>query len=171
MKFRTYFLAASLAVLSMTSTASFALFNGTGAYVEANAGTNFINVNNIFIPGSTSTSGGFAWNINLGYLLYRYFAIEAGFTQNTAKGLRPLNAAHLVAKGVLPLGQRFNVFLKLGAAYVFVKGKNVILPYGGVGAAFAISPRFAVNAQFNGWTDALVSVGALTGGLTYYFSS
>src|SRR3990167_109154 len=80
------------------------------------------------------TNTGFAWNGNVGYQFNSYFALESGYTQFAdvnanspiAGGtLAVMNKDNygidLLAKGILPINQKFNVFAKAGMMRLHTK--------------------------------------------------
>lgn len=67
------------------------------------------------------------------------------------------SAVDLVAKGILPLGNCFNLYGKLGAAYLitsggddeFEEGKNKLEPTFGAGISYDITPNVPVDLSWN----------------------
>lgn len=147
-----------------------------GWYAEANAGTT--RITDITYPaGVTSKKSNFGWNVNLGYKVMSFLAIEAGYTRYNPSSLYgPANTRFAqnyfyvwdgAVKAILPVGcSGFNVFAKAGAAqirsYSKVKDSTIasttgltkstthtkVGPYYGAGIEWFFIPSFGVNAQW-----------------------
>jgi OOP family OmpA-OmpF porin len=111
------------------------------------------------------------WNIFAGYQLNRHFAIEAGYSDfgdATTSGLiggRPVavtattKAVELVGLGLLPFGERFALYGKLGffrydsdgsstgAVVTSASDKGTELTFG-VGAEYNFNPNFATRVEW-----------------------
>jgi len=126
---------------------------------------------------STSTdSSGPAGRIFGGYQFNRYFTIELGYLQFSAAHVKYYNiftgqqsysgsvnenAIDLMAKGILPITDKFNAYAKLGAAYVTAKTTYVpydsfmigetyheVLPAGAIGISYDITPNVPVDLSY-----------------------
>lgn len=145
----------------------------SGFYLEGNAGINIATIDYLGFQGSAAH--GFAWSVNSGYKFNRYIGLEAGFTQYRVGADEDsgdnINSVDVALKGFLPLTDRFSIFAKAGGTTLFSSGESSnVQPYLGIGAAYAITPNLAFNVQVSGLTLGWVNLGALTGGLTYYFN-
>ncbi len=97
-------------LLSVTAVASFADATTTGLYVGAGAGAGW---NDIASPAA-------AFRLDAGYQITPGFAVEVGTTGVTQSG-GAYNASQqmydLTVKGILPLGDTFDIFAQVGGAY------------------------------------------------------
>ncbi len=98
---------------------------------------------------------GFAWNVNTGYQFNQYLALEAGYTRfsgikigiNSANVDTHLQGVDLLAKGIYPINDQFNVFAKAGAMDMFRKTTAT-----GLGTLFhqsRIVPEFGIGTSYN----------------------
>ncbi len=132
----------------------------TGIYVTGSAGY-----------GKTDSRGpvknsGFVWNAGAGYRFNKYIAVETGYMRlPRVKGMGVKiypNLVYLVAKGIYPINETFDVFAKAGAGYVWTSSKpsnmailgsrispkaHLIVPVFGLGADYNISQNLAVTVQ------------------------
>lgn len=157
-------LAPTLALASPTS---------SGIYLGANFGGTYANVADIFDDGSTTTTGGFGANANLGYQFNNWFGVEGGFSIYTDLGLfnKNLYSGHLAGKLMIPFTDRFNIFFKLGAAIIGAESQSQTfgaLFFAG-GLAFAVTNQLDILVQTSGVTQGLFTVGLYSAGLTYHF--
>lgn len=121
-----------------------------------------------------------AYRIHAGYQLQRYLAVEAGYVDlgrtSIRSTVRPAGSLDtrikakgfdVSAVGMLPLGEQFTIFARLGAFGAetrasFSGGGSVVLFNGeetqkkrttnavyGIGATFNFSPRLALRAEWN----------------------
>ena len=127
------------------------------------------NVGYLSAPVTARTTGSVAENVTFGYLFNPYFALETGLTGSvinvnqytvgryvyspTAYYL----SSSLAVKGILPLGDVFNLYGKFGVSYNDYSYNNagytdtltsagVLL---GVGAMFNISKQWALHVEDN----------------------
>ncbi|MFA6409255.1 MAG: outer membrane beta-barrel protein [Gammaproteobacteria bacterium] len=142
-------------------------------------------------PGATSTTkdtsqGGFAGRAFLGYSFNPYFGLETGYTyltNNKYKATWVLSgdtdlsedvkfktwAWDLLAKATLPLNDSWDVYAKLGAAYVKANSsgttdlnagtedidsanfsKSAIRPAYGLGITYKFNPNWSMDLAWNG---------------------
>ncbi len=158
--------------------------NPAGFYITGNAGYGKADVKSFTLMGapigSVSRKSGFTWNAGAGYRFDKYLAVEAGYMQlpeikgsSPAVGFLPKfsyqvhpSAVYLVAKGIYPVNEKFDLFAKGGAAYV-VKSKvtvsapgagkvklgetasssHPIVPLVGLGADYYLNSNLAVTVQ------------------------
>ncbi len=152
-----------------------------GAYAEVNLGWADASQmpDSLFEPSVTVHASGPGANANLGYQFNRFFAAEAGYTYY-AKDIN-LSLGDAAVKGILPVGDNFSLFAKLGGSYVggslalYAKGKAPgASVFYGAGAAYAITPALDINLQYQGASNdflpgGVVTVGLVSAGLTYHF--
>lgn len=121
---------------------------------------------------------GLIWNADLGYQFNPYFAVEAGYTRYanvkasganvftpslTGSSTGKLDAFDLALKGIYPVNAQFDIFGKLGAAWMHyrqtlncgtlpscsplsVKSDN-LTPLLGLGVDYYVTDNLAVTAQ------------------------
>lgn len=194
----------TLAMLSGLLITTGAQAAGEGAYVGGELG-----YGNIYQPkasaglSSSGKSGGIAGRIFGGYQFSDYFGTELGFTKFsnatikftqgtlTGNGTIKSYAVDAVLKGIVPFQNGFNLFGKLGAAYLDESSNNVtvtgaggvsgtgsgstdkVLPTFGLGAGYDINQNFTTDLswlriQATGNTN-LQSTDLITAGLIYNF--
>ena len=111
------------------------------------------------------TNTGFAWNGNVGYQFNSYFALESGYTQfadvnaNSPIAGGTLAVANkenygidLLAKGILPINQKFNVFAKAGMMRLHTKQitSRLVFPDSSTTATTVrYVPEFGVGTSYN----------------------
>lgn len=137
-----------------------------GAYLEGNIGTNYASFH--FLGADYSEFDSVGVNANLGYQFFRYLALETGVTTYN-RGLIGVDA---VLKAIVPLelgNNDISLFGKIGPAYVTDGHGDSLLPYLGLGAAYAVTPNLDINVQAQGVTVGFASLGLLSAGLTYHF--
>jgi outer membrane protein W len=137
-----------------------------GAYVEGNIGPNIVRINLFGFSITAFNSVGV--NANIGYQFNPYLAPELGFTH--IAGANYFDAA---MKAIYPfeLGKYdFNLFGKLGAAYIYDGSSHEVAPYIGVGTSYAISNALDINIQGQGVIASNVDSTLLSLGLTYHFN-
>jgi len=141
-----------------------------GAYIEGNIGQVFAEAS-FDIDGyrvGDTVRGGLGANVNGGYQFNRYFALEGGYTYYG----HSVNMVDVAAKGIIPITNRFNIFGKIGPGYLFTTGSNsgsTAALFGGIGAAYALTPSLDINIQGAGATEGFFSFGLASLGLTYHF--
>jgi opacity protein-like surface antigen len=128
------------------------------------------------LTGGACDAKDVTWNIFAGYRLTRHFAVElgysdfgdattSGFINGVASRLKTsAKAVELVGLAILPLGDRFSIYGKLGAFRYDADGtatgglvdsrsdKGTELTYG-VGAEYNFNPQFGVRAEFQRYLD------------------
>jgi hypothetical protein len=157
-----------------------------GYYAELNAGTNFYYFGVISSDFDASASGthGFGWNVAGGYNFSPSHAIEVGFMQNYAdyeeeddpelEVSAHTNVGFAAWRGTMPIGERFGIHIKLGLMLLTIpetetKDYWLMLPFSGIGASYAITPKIDFSVQYQGAVYVLAGAGALTAGITYHF--
>lgn len=138
----------------------------TGAYVEAGAGATLYHVD-LFVEDQGVS--GFGANAAVGYQFNPYVALEAGYFMVTPDNTSVLSAPNVSVKGILPIGNRFSLFAKLGAVGLFAKGQSAGAPFAGVGMGVALTKNLDITVQVQGAIFAWAQVGVATAGLTYHF--
>lgn len=174
--------------------ASFAA--NTGAYVGVNAGYGKVN-ESVNINGQKDPkqkAAGFSYGLNGGYMFNQYFGLEMGATKFSSvkfnHGIKSTDNfnVYAAAKGVYPVGQSFNVFGKLGLAYVHTKfeapsyvtnadnnfagSKKAIRPFVAAGVGYSVTQNIGVDFQVAGTTKAGENIPAMynaTVGVSYKF--
>lgn len=156
-----------------------------GLYAELNAGPNFYYAGIFSSTGSAETAGiqGFGWSGALGYDITHYFAMETGFMQNYAKikvhnngdddekyQYAHTNIPYVTTRFNVPIYNRFSFIGKLGAMYLSVPTEGgMVLPFVGIGASYAVTPKLAVQAQYQGAVYGIAGAGLASLGLVYHF--
>lgn len=141
-----------------------------GIYLEATLGTVYVNET---LFEDLTEAGGFGWNANLGYQFMKYVGAEAGFSHYTMAGSNNAYSTHIAVKGILPFTDEFNLFAKLGPAAIFPSNDNDTewgLFYA-FGASLALNDQLDITVQTSGVTQAFDTIGLVSAGLTYHFSS
>lgn len=148
-----------------------------GWYVNANVGTNFYYtaVVSSDYHGSSKGINGYGWNANGGYSFNHYVAAEAGLLQSYLISADSTNhfivsAPYAAAKFTAPLGKQFALFGKVGGMYAFNNHDGIALPFIGVGASYAVSPKVDIDATYQGAVYGIIGAGLLSGGVTYHFN-
>lgn len=152
-----------------------------GVYIQADMGTNiaFESVDLFGVSLSSTQWGGYGINGNFGYLFIPYVGLDIGFTDytSTVQILPSLHSAHIAVKGVLPLGSRFNLAVKLGTMLVFAHDSaaeiGIFAPYIGASAGVALTKHLDFDVMFQGggitkW-GAKAAIALLSAGFTYHF--
>lgn len=185
-----------LALVALATIASSSAFAGTynqaspfkHFYVGGGAGYGQFNKSspaNIIKKRDGLTLNGVA-----GYRFNKYLAAQAEYfylpiyklDQTASNAKTYSNVAALEVKGILPLGNQFNLFAKAGYTVAFQKtridsgstDKEVVYePIAGAGAEFMVTPQIGVNVQYTGiYTtnkDKFDTVNMGTAGLNLYF--
>lgn len=176
---------AGFATLSLSTIANAAL---PGFYIggEAGWGDTHYTISDLALPGVTTASSkstGFAgrifvgyqfdctWGAELGYTLFSNAKFDngAGFvpgigTVVSANAKVEQYAVDLVGTGTLPLGNCFNLYGKLGAAYVHAKATatvnfpttsvsenddgNKVFPTASVGVNYDLTPNIPIGIEY-----------------------
>lgn len=124
-------------------------------------------------PSASSVdNNGIAGRVSGGYQFNENWAAELGYSRfsntdfNKIGGIPGFNATvkneyavDLVGKGILPLGNCFNLYGKLGAAYLSAEGttnfggssntEHKVYPTFGVGVSYDITPNVPVDLSWN----------------------
>ena len=160
----TISLAMAGGMTSMAASDQSSMSNVSGVYIGGNAGygkVNFINpAVNASNPPLTKNLSGFAWSGDLGYQFNQYFAVESGYTSfhsfNVPQGTIRTYGIDLLAKGILPINEQFNVFAKAGAMNLYTKQINTattlanhsrIVPEFGVGTSYNVNSNVALTLE------------------------
>ncbi len=138
-------------------------------YVGGGIGQSYVEEDNV-LPGEDFKGEDFAFKVFGGYRFHKNFSVELAYIDfgkpdDNILGIdleTELYAVVLSGVGILPLSDRFELFVKLGAAYWDGKAKAEVagltvrsdengtkLAYG-VGASFAITDQFAIRAEYEG---------------------
>lgn len=125
------------------------------------------------LPGVSCSDSDTSWKILAGYQINRHFAAELGyvdFGEVNASGPGGTasiqsHAFDLVGLGILPLGNRFSVYGKLGVYHATsdARIRTALLNADasddatdltfGLGASFDITPRFALRGEWQRYSD------------------
>lgn len=179
-----------IAAAAMTVAAA-AFATNVGTYVGVNSGYGKVKAS--VQNSSKNNKDGFAYGIDGGYMFNQYVGVELGATRfanaRFDHGMKQENnyLIDLAVKGVYPITQQFNVFGKLGGAYVHTKFDNnnrtgfskseigthhAIRPYLAAGVGYDITSNIAVDFQVATTTKAGNDVPAMMNamiGATYTF--
>ncbi len=159
-------------------------YNGSGAYINANAGIGTMqNVSN----------SSFALGVNAGYNFNRGFALEGGWTalpSQQSGQYSSYNIYDVAVKGTIPLSNVFSLYGRLGAATAYSSWSGATcIPqvyqttgsawnYGGlagVGASFVLSKHFDLRLEDYAYIPVAGDNGnfgtanIITGGVQYNF--
>lgn len=130
---------------------------------------------------SDSKRSGLVWRVAGGYQFNPYIALEAGYTSypdikvsasdvqtgETITGKLATSNIDLLAKGILPVNDQFDLFAKAGMAYMTYED-SASLTVNGVTAASAskthnrITPEFGIGAAYNITHNVALSIQGLT---------
>lgn len=136
--------------------------NPANVYIDGNLGYGKFDAKNTGLPAKDLR--GFTWGADLGYQFNQYAAIEAGYTQfhelkgvaNGTSGNATLKGVDLMAKGIMPINDQFNVFAKAGAMDLFLKTNpsgrpsvkySRVAPAFGLGTAYNVTQNVALTLQ------------------------
>ena len=136
--------------------------NPAGIYVDGNLGYGKFNAKNSGMPAKDLR--GFAWSGDLGYQVNQYAAVEVGYTRfhdmnGTSygkPGKATLYGIDLMAKGIMPINEQFNVFAKAGAMNLYLKAspsgmpsvkRTRVVPAFGLGTAYNVTQNVALTLQ------------------------
>lgn len=146
-------IAAILVVATLSSLAFADIPVARGSYADVNVGYSKI-VNSDYMDNIT----GLGLNIDLGYKMMPFFAVEIGYTTYGASksSFTGANAIDLVIKGILPFPEvGAELFAKLGPDYVN-NGKlpdgvssNATNVYYALGGAYAMNPKMLIVLQWS----------------------
>jgi hypothetical protein len=145
-------------LMFMGSLAHAGLAQSSGAYLEGNIG---------FGPSSH-----FMGDANLGYKICDFFAVEGGFADFGKIDHHGNNYFFdAAAKGIMPFGNGFELFGKLGMAHANSGDDSNPVLFGGVGVGYAFTPNLSGTVQGFTTTQSggVPSMYAGTVGLTYIF--
>jgi hypothetical protein len=136
-------------------------------YVGGNLGVSHLKDSATTGTNNSVTQNGPGWSVNGGYQFNTLLGTELGFTQyhdsrETSGATNVAKTEHyavdLVATGRYPIINRWSVIGKLGAAYAYANkiytagggaaSSGSLSPYGGVGFAYAITPKIDFIAQW-----------------------
>lgn len=150
---------------STVATSSDNFFNNSasGVYVSGNLGYGFYNEKKGNYVNKKDRHS-LAWNVNVGYQLNPYFAVEAGYidfanikvSQNGNAVKAKLSGVDLLAKGIMPINDQFGVFAKAGMvrldgklynASATEKAKHHVVPALGLGVSYNLNKQVALNVQ------------------------
>jgi len=173
--------------------------NPAGFYVNGNLGYGA----SLGLPSGWNTKSHLVWSGNAGYQFNKYIAVEGGYMQLPSAKVKDTSLVNvkstqslidIVAKGIYPINEQFDVFAKAGLGYSFQrlsasvvglgyaseKAKHFIVPVFGAGADYNINSNLAVTVQGfanmahgkkENFADANYLPSSLSGlvGLTYKF--
>lgn len=148
-------------LFALTGVLSFSVVaeaNVSGCYAEGHLGYGEVNET---VKGFSTDNDGLMGGVNLGYRVNRNFAVEAGYALFPDVKTDYFTASKenyyfdLAAKGIMPIGNGFDLFAKLGCAMAHTKWGDMvggereskIVAFGGVGASYAIKPSIALVVQ------------------------
>ncbi len=177
----------ALAVLGAVSSASAIADNAPGWYVGGNVGRTYTDFNNDRLSSSLAGQGfrvnsssedkhDTGYKLFGGYQLHRNFAIEGGyfdlgklnygvttFPAGSFAGETKVRGLNLDLVGIVPIGDRFSVFGRVGAAYAqtrssFARTGNIALGNFdsrnndtnvkfGLGAEYAFTPALSIRGE------------------------
>ena len=161
-------------------------------FVGASIGQSYVEENDV-LPGEDFDDEEFAFKAFAGYQFHKHFAVELdylnyGEPEDNILGIdteiNDLYAVALYGVGILPLTEKFDLFVKLGGAYWDGEAKASVggisatsdedgteLAYG-LGASYAFTEKFAVRAEYEEVdtdSDDLTTLGLLTIGGEFRF--
>ena len=156
--------------------------NSAGVFVSGNVGYDKFDESKYPLFTQYKNTG-FAWNTTLGYQYNRYVAAEVGYTSfanvtgsgsqnvsgittNESGKINNIFGIDLLAKGILPVNSKFNVFAKAGAMYLDGKASGTVnarnASYNGGGTLKRWVPEFGVGAGYYVKRNVELSVQGLT---------
>ncbi|MCW5588750.1 MAG: porin family protein [Legionellales bacterium] len=179
-KFILSFLTGAISVV-FAATAFAAELPSNGVYVEGNLG--YGKVNEKVLGATKQKNHGLAGSVNAGYLFNQNVGVEVGYTRYKNQDFGPgvkgdqnysMDAA---LKGILPVGQGFSVFGKVGVASVHHRISGVTTAgtfhraalLVGAGVGYQLTNNLGISAQVNATTknDQVPAMYLGTVGLTY----
>lgn len=174
----------ALGMMAANATTNGVYITGQAGYAETHM-KNTLSFDPVFPGGKTMPNGGIAGRLAIGYQFNPNLAVELGYLQlsklkattphtpDYPAGLITLkqNAIDVAAKGILPINDKFNVYGKLGVAYLTSEAdylnedtgnnndnwggdnlgvaKHQWAPEAGIGVSFNITPNAFVDTS---WT-------------------
>lgn len=150
---KTIRITATLVIASISNIAFADIPVARGSYADINVGYSKI-VNSNVVDNVT----GLGLNVNVGYKMMPFFAVEIGYTTYGASksSFTGANAIDAAIKGILPFQEvGVELFAKLGPDYVNnSKVPNGISPnatnvYYAVGGAYAMNPSMLIVLQYS----------------------
>lgn len=160
-----------------------------GTYIEGNLGTNLYMLGVVSSNDGRSNTGlnGFAGSVAVGYNTNCWFGFEGGFIRSSVnidhhedgQYYQNINAPYASLRFTAPIGERFGLIGKFGIMYATGSDDRhhdhgndhlgIVMPFVGIGASYAMTPKVDITAQYQGALYAVVNAGVLTGGVTYHF--
>ena len=161
-------------------------------YAGASIGQSYVEENNV-LAGEDFDDEEFAFKAFAGYRFHKNFAVELdyldyGEPEDNILGIDTeiddLYAVAIYGVGILPLTEKFELFVKLGAAYWDGEAKASVMGVSatsdengtelayGLGASFAFTDKFALRAEYEEIdidSDDLTTLGMLTIGGEFRF--
>lgn len=159
MKANKYSVALSLSALAATSAAWAGGVDEHGFYAGLGVGSSKPKISAV-APDTLSKDSDTAYDALLGYKLSKHFAVEGQYTDmgkvtNSSGGTAKGHATSLSAVGMLPVGDKFDLYGKLGYATSKTKtsgfnanGANRSDPTYGAGVQYDFNPMMGVRL---GW--------------------
>lgn len=147
----------------------------TGFYVAGNVGAiaDRESVDLFSIHVTHASIGGYGLNGIVGYQFNPYLAPEVGVSYYRRYG-EEVMVYDAALKGILPLGQRFNINGKLGAGLYSSHNESETVPYLGAGVGYAVTPNLDIDLNIQGsYIDfgiASAGLALVGGGITYHIS-
>lgn len=137
-------------VNSFAESAPYALENTAGFFVSGNLGYGKVDIKNSTIPARDLR--GFTWNMNGGYQFCRYVAAEMGYTKFHDAANTETSGWNLIAKGIYPLRDQFDIFGKAGLMRLSFKdttgaSRDKVVPQFGLGGSYNINANIALSVQ------------------------
>jgi opacity protein-like surface antigen len=150
---------AGSAVAAVSQNNSVTPASQSGAYI--NAGLGYGNITEKAPAGLTKS--GLVWNAAIGYQINPYVAFEGSFNKlplvkfKGVKGAVHYSTIDALVKGMYPVSNNVNIFIKSGIGYTHVDTtgnfrvhpnfKNSIVPVVGAGLDYYVSDHVAITAQ------------------------
>lgn len=180
-------IALGLASIGLPAIANAELYvTGSLGYGNTHYGTGDVNINSANINNS-----GFAWRLGAGYQFTSMLATEVGYLRFNNVNINTINgtanstnisesAVDIVGKLILPLSGFFNVYGKLGVAYLMANADNGSVlgktpsntwgPTFGLGATFNFIPKLPLDISWNRiQTSSLPATDFYSVGLSFHF--
>ncbi len=179
-------------ILLLVTVAYTSVYAEKSFYAGASIGESYVEENNV-LPGEDFDDEETAFKAFFGYRFHKNFAVELdylnyGEIEDNIMGIDieidDLYAVALYGVGILPLTEKFELFVKLGGAYWDGEAKASVggvsarsdengteLAYG-LGASYAFTEKFAVRAEYEEVdtdSDDLSQLGMLTVGGEFRF--
>lgn len=148
-------IAAAAAVLfsttnSFAESAPYELGNTAGFFVSGNLGYGKVDIKNSAVAARDMR--GFTWNMNGGYQFCRFAAAEIGYTKFHDAANTETSGWNLIAKGIYPLRDQFDIFGKVGLMRLSFKDtagarRDKVTPQFGLGGSYNINANIALSVQ------------------------